>query len=533
MQTLRRAVGILTFPAIAWLGVACERTDSPTGVRPVALVIADPTLVVDDDKVECPTAPYTSIQAAVNAAPLTGAIITVCPGTYPELLTLISPLTINKTLTLRGAQWGVDARTRVGLESIIEDPQGTFVTANNVVIDGFTVQNSIAPAFTGYGIAMGAGTSGTQILNNIIQNNIAGIALSNAPGGSQAVILHNQIQNNNVPGPATGQGIYTDQFVSGGAVTNVLIEENAFVGHVVAGIDVSNTALPGVSNLDISTNSFNLNGRAFILYNTHMSSFHDNSVTNSTTAADNPMSATLRILDNNTDLSIMNNNLTTGTAHAIRLTFFGDVGGPSSGVVINENNIGVVGSANFVLDGLLVDPGSHVGTVNATCNWWGSSTGPINVNNPGGTGEEVVGDADFTPWLLAPAPGGGCAGGGPSGKVTGGGQINLTGGGVGSFGFNAKSDGGAGSGHLNYLNHVTRAHLDCTVTAVLITPPNKARLSGPCSSTNAGGAMSFTADVEDNGNPGKNHDTFQIKYGSYTDGSTVMTIRSGNIEIHQ
>jgi len=116
--------------------------------------------------------------------------------------------------------------------------------------------------------------------------------------------------------------------------------------------------------------------------------------------------------------------------------------------------------------------------------------------------------------------------------VTGGGQVpvNMMGG-KGTFGFNAKSDGGVGSGHLNYLNHVTRAHLDCTVTSVLITPPNKAKLSGPCSSENAGGAMSFMADVEDNGNPGKGADKFTISYGVVVnEGGTLI---SGNIEIHK
>src|SRR6185503_10064084 len=79
------------------------------------------------------------------------------------------------------------------------------------------------------------------------------------------------------------------------------------------------------------------------------------------------------------------------------------------------------------LTGLTVDavPSGHVGTVNAECNWWNSATGPMNLTNPGGTGEEVVGDADFTPWLTSPAPSGACVGGVPStpGKVTGGGQI--------------------------------------------------------------------------------------------------------------
>jgi hypothetical protein len=122
----------------------------------------------------------------------------------------------------------------------------------------------------------------------------------------------------------------------------------------------------------------------------------------------------------------LNNDLSIGAGHAIRLSFLGAVGVASSGVVINGNNIGTTGSASFALTGLTVDPlpPGHVGTVDAQCNWWGSSNGPFNVpNNPMGTGEEVVGDADFTPWLLAPAPSGPCLGGVPStpGKATGGG----------------------------------------------------------------------------------------------------------------
>src|SRR5437879_6435120 len=43
MQTLRRTVGLLIFPAIAYLGAACERTDTPTGVPPKPVMqMADP-----------------------------------------------------------------------------------------------------------------------------------------------------------------------------------------------------------------------------------------------------------------------------------------------------------------------------------------------------------------------------------------------------------------------------------------------------------------------------------------------------------
>src|ERR1041385_5697416 len=188
MRTFQRAAAVLVYPAIMCLGVACERTDAPMGVplKPVMQTYGPPDLIVDDDHAQCPTATFTTIQAAINAAS-PNQVILVCAGTYPELLT--GTLNINKTLTLLGAQNTVDARTRGGPESVITDVNGTRVNASNVVIDGFTVQTSINPNETGFGIHVSPGVSGTQILNNIIQDNIAGIGFANA--GAQAVIRHN------------------------------------------------------------------------------------------------------------------------------------------------------------------------------------------------------------------------------------------------------------------------------------------------------------------------------------------------------
>ena len=54
-----------------------------------------PDLLVDDDKVQCPAATFTSIQPAINAAN-PGSLIRVCPGTYRE------QLSINKSLRIEG-----------------------------------------------------------------------------------------------------------------------------------------------------------------------------------------------------------------------------------------------------------------------------------------------------------------------------------------------------------------------------------------------------------------------------------------------
>ena len=90
-----------------------------------------------------------TIGAAVSAA-VAGDTVTVAAGTYSEVVTL------SKTLTLRGAQAGIDARTRSGSESVIGSPDGRTeltISANDVVVDGFTIQGntnviSSAQAFT-------------------------------------------------------------------------------------------------------------------------------------------------------------------------------------------------------------------------------------------------------------------------------------------------------------------------------------------------------------------------------------------------
>lgn len=124
-------------------------------------------------------------------------------------------------------------------------------------------------------------------------------------------------------------------------------------------------------------------------------------------------------------------------------------------------------------------------------------------------------------------------------KVTGGGQINVPepdSAGFANYGFNATPEAEGASGHLNYLNHITRLHVDGTVTdldVVTINPdgtPKMVRFSGTCLN---GPTCTFSVTVEDNGEPAVD-DRFGIAVvGSGLDETTAdRVVKNGNIQFH-
>jgi len=342
-----------------------------------------------------PAGDYTTIQDAVNDPACT--TINVAPGTYNEQVQISRPLTLN------GAQHGIDARTRVPTsESIINNSCGPVqIFADSVVLDGFTIQGStdldpcyVAGIYTNPG-SHNSDVGGYQILNNIIQNNIIGIEMDNT-GALQAKVQQNLIQNNNANdiGPDNGTGIDTNF-----GLNNAVIDSNKFVGHIGSGIDAVNA---GGSNITYSNNEFDSNRRAIGLFNVTSSIITGNNIHNST-SPDN--TADIRIFGGVSNLSITCNILANGAGRAIRINDAGFllVPDPNSSIAINNNNI------SGYPTGLEENLGGYTGGFNsldATHNWWGSSTGPTIASNPGGSGELIIdedGVVKYSPFLTSPS----------------------------------------------------------------------------------------------------------------------------------
>jgi hypothetical protein len=333
-----------------------------------------------------PGSPCLTLQYAINQS-AAGDTIHVAAGTYGSALVLV-----NKTLTLLGAQAGVDARSRAATESILSNTSGMSVSASNVIIDGFTIQDSTTAAFTGFGLLLNSGVDGTQVVNNIIQNNIVGLGLANG-GTTQAVVMHNHFKTNNQPGSSSGTAIYSDIFVSG-TVSNVLIDANAFDGNANAGVGLNGDTASIYSNITITNNAFDSNGRGIYALFTASILIRGNALTNTSTPTDGGQSSAISAFGAVTGMSILNNHLQGGAQNGIRI--IDAIGGsPNTGIEAHQNDI-----VGFATAGLV---NQDTAQVNATCNWWGAASGPTNPANPGGTGDVVTGPAAFAPWLVVPA----------------------------------------------------------------------------------------------------------------------------------
>jgi hypothetical protein len=330
------------------------------GLVTAAPVLAARTIYVPGD--------YPTIQQAIDAAS-DGDTIIVAAGLYRE------DVVINKSLTLKGAQAGVDARTRSGAETIIQpdDPEeGTGIeivsaAGRVVVIDGLTVQNGR------HGITAPEPVMAASItVKNVRALNLVKFAISTA-FTTEATVEYCYVQGAEYginagaidPFPPTVATFKNNEVVNAefgitGYLKDSLIEGNLVRNFVTGGTGISGQFL----NTEIKNNTVTgyVKGAA-MSFESHYA---------------RPLSENVNVEGN------------TFTGNSLGIYVF-NTQTTLTGITVNFNNI--VGNSWY---GVSNDGGE---TLDATKNWWGDASGPSRVGP--GDGDAISSKVLYSPWLGA------------------------------------------------------------------------------------------------------------------------------------
>jgi hypothetical protein len=298
---------------------------------------------------------YTSIQDAVDASGA-NAVIKVEQGTYTGQVTISGHAHDN--LTLMGAGMNstfIQAPSTLTGSHAIVDVNGS----QNVTIEGFTIEG---PASTGnsggnlYGVRVEGSGSAT-----ITQNHITNIEDTPFGGVQEGVAIDVGRQRDGTTGSAVISYNIIDNYQKGGILVDNVgsyaeITNNTIIGAgpttLIAqnGIQISRGATATVSYNDISNNEYTPSPEAtgILVYS----------------------NATVTITHN----TLANND------YDIQ---FSDVhANPFDHVNFNTIVASTVAGLDF--------EGDSTGTLDASNNYWDSTTGPNHPNNAGGTGQVIV-----------------------------------------------------------------------------------------------------------------------------------------------
>ena len=351
-------------------------------------------LSVDDDKVQCPSADYTTLQAAVAAAPQ-GSTITICAGTYnvPAGASAGDPksqgLKIEKNLILRGE----------GADKVFVQPANTFPTIASPTPNERDEWGNVITVKRRSVELVDVQISGLTVQGNGVLVE-AGIAMIDVNSGSISGVRVRDLVPNTGPGTGGYANAPMNAHGHGIVVANTL--EKQFNT-----ISVTGNSISGYNKSGIVIDGRNLAGTAPI------GSTLTTTVTNNriTGAASTPIGQNGVAVWGGPNATIRGNIITSNgnpsPSEDANATAAVLLRGAGSGTLIgasttaaNANNIS--GNTYGVYNGDFAGAVNSAQPVNATENWWGSNGGPT-VGLPKGAGDPVSGSGSvtFTPFRTA------------------------------------------------------------------------------------------------------------------------------------
>lgn len=222
-------------------------------------------LRVDDDKAQCPTAPFTSIQAAVTAA-APGDKVKVCPGTYMEQVRITNKDGLKlESLTPQGATIQFPALTTAP-NALVHIDSSDDVSVRHFVIRGPYVEpNCTEPSNNHFGVFIDDSFDAEITHNNILLIRNSLVSLLGCQDGLAVLIGRQSLGsvgsadvNHNLIEQYQKGGVVIDNAGSGGQVDHNTIRTDMAAQQALApnGVQVSRGAGAKVDHNTVSGNKF-------------------------------------------------------------------------------------------------------------------------------------------------------------------------------------------------------------------------------------------------------------------------------------